>query len=748
MIAINNQTFNIGGMTCAACAARIEKTVSKLPGVSGVAVNLAAERATVAYDPALVRLSVIKESVAKAGYRVLPDGAGGADMNRKRRESRVLRIKTIVAAAFATPLTYLAMAPMASIGGVTLPYPSALDPSAHSAAFALAQLLLTLPVIAAGYKFYMSGFKALIRFGPNMDSLIATGTFAAFGYSAYNTSLVLAGNAHAVHSLYFETAGMIITLILLGRTLEAATKGSTGEAVAKLVGLAPKTAVVIAGGVEKTIPAADVETGDVVVLTPGAKVPADGTIISGRTTVDESMLTGESMPVEKSEGDKIYAATINGNGSVRFAAEKIGSETALSQIVRLVEDAQNGKAPIAALADTVAGIFVPFVIAVALLAGAVWLIGTRDAEFALTIAISVLIVSCPCALGLATPTAVMVGTGYGAERGILIKSGEALETAHKIVTVVFDKTGTITEGKPAVTDILTAGKLNENELLRLIASAEKTSEHPIGAAVVAEALARQIKLYEADDFISLTGHGVESTVANQKILVGNRALMDERGIDLLNLNPRADQLAEDGLTPVFAAADGRLIGIVAVADTIRQTSVTAVERLRMIGVESVMITGDNKKTAASIAKRAGISRFTAEVLPRDKAEAVRRIRSETDGAVAMVGDGINDAPALAEADVGIAVGSGVDVAIESADVVLTRSDLTDVAHAIELSRRTMRIIKQNLFWAFGYNIVCIPAAAGVLKLLWGGPLLNPMIAAAAMSFSSVTVLLNALRLKK
>jgi Cu+-exporting ATPase len=552
----------------------------------------------------------------------------------------------------------------------------------------------------------------------------------------------------AVDALYFESAGVIITLILLGKSLEAVSKGRTSEAIKKLMGLAPKTAVILENGQEKEIPIDEVEIGDIILVKPGDKIPVDGTVTGGHTSIDESMLTGESMPVDKKEGDPVYAASLNTTGVIQFKAEKIGSDTALAQIIKLVEDAQGSKAPIAQMADIVSGYFVPVVCVIALLAGIGWYFGTAgDLKFALTIFISVLVIACPCALGLATPTAIMVGTGKGAENGILIKGGEALETAHKINTIVFDKTGTITEGKPKVTDVLPAGSVSKDRLLQLTASAERGSEHPLGQAIVLGAKESGLTLLEAEGFDSLTGRGIKARLEGEDILAGNRKLMDEQNISLAGMEEISDRLAEEGKTPMYVAINGELAGIVAVADVVKESSRAAIERLHKMGIEVAMITGDNKKTAAAIAKQVGIDRVLAEVLPQDKSNEVKKLQSEN-RKVAMVGDGINDAPALAQADIGIAIGSGTDVAMESADIVLMRSDLMDVPAAIDLSKHTIRNIKQNLFWAFGYNVIGIPIAAGVLHLLFNGPLLNPMFAAAAMSLSSVSVLTNALRLKR
>ncbi len=741
-------TIPIGGMTCAACAQRIGKVVGKLEGVEEATVNFATEKATVTYDPQKVRLSAIKGAIEKAGYKALEvDKADAADEDRERkqREIKILWTKFIISAVFSLPLLYIAMAPMVPF--VTLPFPEALDHMQYPLVFAVTQLLLVAPVIAVGYRFYTVGFKALIQRSPNMDSLIAIGTTAAVLYSIYNLYQIADGHFMAVEALYFESAGVIITLILLGKSLEAVSKGRTSEAIKKLMGLAPKTALILENGVEKEIPIDEVEIGDIIVVKPGDKIPVDGTVLSGHTAIDESMLTGESMPVDKKEGDKVYAASLNTTGAIQFKAEKIGSDTALAQIIKLVEDAQGSKAPIAQMADIVSGYFVPVVCVIALASGLAWYFGTGgDLKFALTIFISVLVIACPCALGLATPTAIMVGTGKGAENGILIKGGEALESAHKINTIVFDKTGTITEGKPTVTDVLTNEGFLRDRVLQLTASAEKGSEHPLGQAIVHGAEDEGLIILATETFESLTGRGIEARIDGQVVLAGNRKLMVEREISLEGMEETSDRLAEEGKTPMYVAVDGRLAGIVAVADVVKESSRRAIDRLHKMGIEVAMITGDNKKTAAAIAKQVGIDRVLAEVLPQDKSNEVKKL--QTGGRkVAMVGDGINDAPALAQADIGIAIGSGTDVAMESADIVLMRSDLMDVPTAIDLSKHTIRNIKQNLFWAFGYNVIGIPIAAGFLHL-FGGPLLNPMFAAAAMSLSSVSVLTNALRLKR
>lgn len=741
-------TIPIGGMSCAACAQRIEKAIKKLEGVADVSVNFASEKATVIYDPQKIRLSAIKETIEKIGYTALEinkEATIDQDRINKQKKIRTLWIKFIVSAIFSVPLLYIAMAPMINI--VQLPFPSGIDPMQFPLIYALLEMLLVIPVIGVGYKFYTIGFKALVQKSPNMDSLIAVGTTAAVIYSIYNTYQIALDHFMAVDSLYFESAGVIITLILLGKSLEAVSKGRTSEAIKKLMGLAPKTATIIQNGVEKEIPIEEVEIGDIIIVKPGTKIPVDGTVINGHTSIDESMLTGESMPVDKKTGDAVYAASLNTTGTIQFKAEKIGSDTALAQIIKLVEDAQGSKAPIAQMADIVSGYFVPVVCIIALLSGTAWFFGTGgDLKFALTIFISVLVIACPCALGLATPTAIMVGTGKGAENGILIKGGEALETTHKINTIVFDKTGTITEGKPTVTDVITLEGISKEDLLLFTASAEKNSEHPLGQAIVHGAEDAGLTLISSENFKSLTGRGIEAVIINRTVLAGNRKLMNERGISLKALEEASDYLADEGKTPMYVALDGKLAGIVAVADVVKHSSKAAIARLHRMGIDVAMITGDNKKTAEAITRQVGIDRVLSEVLPQDKSNEVKKLQTEG-RKVAMVGDGINDAPALAQADIGIAIGSGTDVAMESADIVLMRSDLMDVPTAINLSKKTILNIKQNLFWAFGYNTIGIPIAAGVLHL-FGGPLLNPIFAAAAMSLSSVSVLTNALRLKR
>jgi len=734
----------IEGMTCAACSARIEKVVGKMEGVKSVSVNLATEKAVVEYDRKALKLSSIRQGIEKIGYKTLDvqrEAVVDSDRLRKEKEMRTMWIKLIIAAAFTIPLFYLTMGPM-----VKLPVPAFLDASTYPMRNALTQLFLVLPVVGAGYKFYTGGFKALINRGPNMDSLIAMGTTAALLYSFYSIYQIFLGVENAHHELYFESAGVIITLIMFGKSLEALSKGKTSQAIKKLMGLAPKTATLIIDGKESEVPIDEVEIDDIIIVKPGEKIPVDGVVLEGHSSVDEAMLTGESMPVEKNAGDNVYAASINKNGLIKFKATKVGSDTALAQIIALVEQAQGTKAPIARMADIVSGYFVPAVFLIAAVTFVAWLIAGKGFVFAMTRAISVLVIACPCALGLATPTAIMVGTGQGARYGVLFKGGEALEQAHKIDTIIFDKTGTITKGTPVVTDIVPAQGITSEELLALAATAEKGSEHPLGLAIVEKAEKENLETLSMSSFNSITGFGIEALIDGKSLAIGNKKLMDLKEIDLGDLAEKSDALADQGKTPVYVALDGKAAGIIAIADVVKENSAKAIARLKAMGLETVMITGDNNKTAAAVAAQVGIDRVLAEVLPQDKSEEVKKLQA-MGKKVAMVGDGINDAPALVQADTGIAIGNGTDVAIESADIVLMRNDLMDVPLAMRLSRSTLKNIKQNLFWAFGYNTAGIPIAAGLLYAL-GGPLLNPMFAAAAMSMSSVSVLTNALRLRR
>ncbi|EDS77243.1 copper-translocating P-type ATPase [Clostridium botulinum C str. Eklund] len=735
-------TIKIGGMTCAVCAKAVEKTTRKLEGVEKAEVNFATEKLYLEYDPSKIRISKIKGAIDKVGY-VADDDEVSIDIDKERKESEMKTMwnNFVYSAVFAIPLLIISMGHMM---GMYLP--RAIDPSVSPLNFALIQLILVIPCIYNGRKFFEVGFKTLFKGNPNMDSLIAIGSGAAILYGVFGIFKIATGYTEYTMDLYFESAATIITLISLGKYLEAKSKGKTSEAIKKLMGLSPKTALIFQNGKELNIPIEEVEIGDVIIVKPGEKIPVDGILIGGTSSIDESMLTGESIPVEKKVNDKVYGATINKNGYFKFKATKVGKDTALSQIIELVEKAQGSKAPIARLADTISSYFVPTVIIIAIVCSLSWYFAGKGLIFSLTIFISVLVIACPCALGLATPTAIMVSSGKGAENGVLIKGGEALETAHKINTVIFDKTGTITEGKPEVTDVITKKEYDKDYILKLVASAEKASEHPLGEAIVNYAKHKKIDLIDVTSFKSLTGRGIEVNIDNKQLLIGNKRLMNENHIELSELDKEAKSLALDGKTPMYIAIDKNISAIIAVADVIKKNSKTAIKRLHEMGIRTVMITGDNEKTAMAIAKEAGIDEVLAEVMPQDKANNVKKIQNNGE-VVAMVGDGINDAPALVQANVGIAIGSGTDIAMESADIVLIKNDILDVVTAIKLSKSTIRNIKENLFWAFGYNTLGIPIAAGVLTL-FGGPKLNPMIAAAAMSLSSVSVITNALRLKR
>lgn len=737
---IQSHTYKIEGMTCSACASRVEKVTNKMPGVENAVVNFATEKLSVSYDADAVSFGDIKAKVEKAGYKLIREDEQKVEEKKKKLDEKgKLLWRLILSLIFAVPLLTITMGHM-----IGMPLPKIIDPMMNPLNFAIIQLVLTIPVMIIGYKFYYIGYKNLFKLSPNMDSLIAIGTSAAFIYSLYGTYKIYIGDGSYAMSLYYEAAVTILALITLGKYLEAISKGKTSQAIKKLMGLAPKTATIVRDGKELVIPIDEVIVGDIIIVKPGEKLPVDGEVIEGATAVDEAMITGESIPVEKTVGSKVIGASINKTGFIKYKATKVGKDTALSQIIKLVEDAQGSKAPIAKMADIIASYFVPIVIGLAILASIGWLVAGESGVFALTIFISVLVIACPCALGLATPTAIMVGTGKGAEYGVLIKGGEALEVTHQIDTIVFDKTGTITEGKPVVTDIITT-TISEDELLSIAASSEKGSEHPLGEAIVKGAEERNIKFKEISNFKAIPGHGIQVEIEGKVILLGNKKLMTENSIEIGDLGVKSDKLANEGKTPMYIAINNKLEGIIAVADTVKPSSKEAIENLHKMGIKVAMITGDNKKTADAIAKQVGIDIVLAEVLPEDKANEVKKLQ-ERGSKVAMVGDGINDAPALAQADIGIAIGTGTDVAIESANIVLMKGDLKDVATAIKLSKATIRNIKQNLFWAFGYNVLGIPVAMGVLHI-FGGPLLNPMIGAAAMSLSSVSVLANALRLR-
>ena len=737
---IKDYTFKVEGMTCSACANRVERVTQKIEGVELAVVNFATEKLTIKLDADVASYGQVKAAVEKAGFQLVSEEDTIKGEEKKHDEASKLLIRFIISLIFAVPLLIISMGHM-----VGMPLPHLIDPMMNPFNFGIVQLILTLPVVMAGYKFYQVGIKNLIQLSPNMDSLIAIGTLTAFFYSVFGIYKITQGDASYAMHLYFESAAVILTLITLGKYLEAVSKGKTSQAIKALMGLAPKTATIERNGRELEVPIEEVVVGDLVLVKPGEKLPVDGEVIEGSTAIDESMLTGESIPVEKTVGSVVIGASINKTGFIKYKATKVGRDTALSQIVKLVEDAQGSKAPIAKMADIISAYFVPIVIGLAILSSVAWLLAGETGVFALSIFISVLVIACPCALGLATPTAIMVGTGKGAEYGVLIKGGEALETTHKLSKLIFDKTGTITEGKPKVTDIVTTN-LSEEQLLIYAASAEKGSEHPLGEAIVRAAIDRGYQLCELESFNAIPGHGIEVSIQGKQMLLGNKKLMIEKTIDVSSLSETSDQLAYDGKTPMYMAIDGQLAGIIAVADTVKESSKKAIETLHQMGIKVAMITGDNQKTADAIARQVGIDLVLAEVLPADKANEVKKLQ-ETGVKVGMVGDGINDAPALAQADIGIAIGSGTDVAIESADIVLMKSDLMDVSTAIKLSKATIRNIKENLFWAFAYNVLGIPVAMGLLHL-FGGPLLNPMIAAAAMSLSSVSVLLNALRLRR
>ena len=748
------QNFALTGMSCASCAANIESAVSSLPEVSAASVNLATEVLSVTYQPGAINEEIICQTVAEAGYQaqVLADQSGASQAQIQQEADQAAQAKASHQAAlwrrfwqsaiFALPLLCLAMAEMV---GLTLP--TWLSHRGGGQLFVSLQLALTLPILWLGRSFFLNGFKHLVKGHPNMDSLVALGTSAAVAYSLYSSIQVWLGDHHAAMSLYYESAGVILTLVTLGKYFEARSKGQTSAAIQALIKLAPQEAQVLREGQELTLPLDQVQVGDLVRVRPGQKIPVDGRVVEGQSWVDESMLTGESLPVAKKVGDQVVGASLNQQGSLIVETNKVGQDTTLAQIIHLVQAAQGSKAPIAQLADRVSAVFVPVVMTLALVAGLAWyLIGGQSWAFALTITIAVLVIACPCALGLATPTAIMVGTGKGAEQGILIKSGTALEMAHQVNAVVLDKTGTLTQGQPQVTDVLPLTGWTPDQLLALAAAAEVNSEHPLGQAIVAGARERELALPEVTDFQSLTGFGIQVRLDQVTYYLGNRRLMQEQGLDLSQADDQSAALAAGGKTPIYVANEQELLGLIAVADPLKESSPEAVRRLKAMGLQVIMLTGDNAKTAQALAAEAGIDQVISDVLPADKAQVVSDLQAKG-LKVAMVGDGINDAPALAQADVGLAIGRGTDVAIESADMVLMGSDLTSVATAIKLSQATIRNIKENLFWAFAYNVLGIPVAMGVLHL-FGGPLLNPMLAGAAMSFSSVSVIVNALRLRR
>ena len=748
------EKFDVTGMTCSACSAHVEKSVKKLDGINNVNVNLLQNSMQVDFDEGKTNTEDIIKAVQNGGYNAfIKSKSGKKDSSTSANtnvddEIKSMKTRLVVSFILLIPLLYIAMGHM-----LEWPLPEILHGEKNALIFAFTQFILVLPIMYVNRKYYTVGFKTLFRGSPNMDSLIAIGSAAAVIYGVYAIFAIGYGLGHRdmelvmsfSMDLYFESAATILALITLGKYLETRSKGKTSEAITKLINLAPKTATVVRDGVESEISVEDVIVGDIIIVKPGQSIPVDGIIVEGSSSVDESSITGESIPVEKNVNDKVIGATINKAGFFKFKAVKVGSDTALAQIIQLVEDASSSKAPIAKLADKVSGIFVPIVISIAVIATAVWLILGYPFNFSLSIGIAILVISCPCALGLATPTAIMVGTGKGAENGILIKSAESLEIAHTVNTVVLDKTGTVTEGKPKVTDILSFENFDEKELIKIAASMEKTSEHPLADAIVEKANEDNISLFQTENFTATAGQGISSTINGIKYLAGNLKMMKENKIEIGDFEEQGLLLAKKGKTPLYFSDDKKLLGIIAVADVIKKTSRKAIEEFESMGINVIMLTGDNKQTAEAIKELAGIKEVISEVLPQDKEEVIRKIQSGGKK-VAMIGDGINDAPALARADVGIAIGAGTDVAIESADIVLMKSDLLDAVTAIQLSKSVIKNIKENLFWAFFYNVIGIPLAAGVFYTLLNWKL-NPMFAAAAMSLSSVCVVTNALRLK-
>jgi len=755
---VTKENFDVTGMSCSACSARVERAVGKIVGADNVSVNLLTNSMQVKFDEAKISAAQIVDAVINAGYgaslKGTRDKGQGTSVTSERtinKEIAAMRTRLTWSIIFLLPTVYIAMHKM-----LPLPVPPIVselfDGRANAVTFAFAQFLLILPIMYLNRKYYVNGFKTLAAGAPNMDSLVGLGSMAAAAFGAFALFRIGqglgAGDAALVdeysRNLYFESAGMIVTLITVGKFFEARAKGKTSQAVEKLMNLAPKQATVLRGGQELTIPVEEMIAGDEVLVKPGESFAADGVILDGATTVDESAITGESLPVNKSVGDGVTSGTINQNGFVKFRAVKVGSETTISKIIALVEEASASKAPIAKTADKVAGIFVPAVIAIALAAGSFWLANGASVEFAFSIAVSILVISCPCALGLATPVAIMVGTGKGAENGILIKSGEALETAHAIDTVVVDKTGTLTEGKPFVTDVITCAA-DERELLTIAAALEHGSEHPLAEAVTNFAVDKNIQPPVTENFQAVFGRGVRATIDGVECFAGNETFLTEHGFDLSALAEKISALASAGKTPIIFARGNKILGVIAAADVEKKTSAQAVKDFESLGVDVIMLTGDNERTARAVANQLGIDKIVAGVLPENKAAEVAKLQA-SGRKVAMIGDGINDAPALAKADLGIAIGAGTDVAIESAGAVLVRNDLLDAVSAIRLSRAVMTNIRQNLFWAFFYNVICIPLAAGVFYPAFGLKL-SPMIGAAAMSMSSICVVLNALRLR-
>ncbi|MCR1840647.1 heavy metal translocating P-type ATPase [Murimonas intestini] len=743
---MKTEVYMISGMTCASCSSAVERVTRKIPGVEHSEVNLATNKLTITYDEASVTPDMIISKVDRAGFGAEQFVEKPREEIEKQEEEKeealhVMKRRLIISIVLAVPLLYLSMGHMLPF---PLPLPGFLDMHKSPVNFALAQLILTTFVLICGRKFYIVGFKTLFKGHPNMDSLVAIGTGSAYIYSIINTIMIPRSHMY-VENLYYESAAVVVTLVMLGKYMESRSKGKTSEAIQKLMQLAPDTAILLKDGQESEVQAYMVKKGDILVVRPGSRVPLDGIVVKGGSSVDESMLTGESIPVEKQPGDEVIGGSVNYNGAMQIEVTHVGEDTTLSKIIRLMEDAQGRKAPISKLADRVAGYFVPAVILIAVIAAAGWALAGHDISFVLTVFVSVLVIACPCALGLATPTAIMVGTGVGANNGVLIKSGEALEITHKIDTVVLDKTGTVTEGKPRVIEIIPEG-MTQQELLSAAAACENTSEHPLGRAIVEEARERKIPFPEPEEFESLTGKGIRAVLQGREVYIGNDRMMEELSVSTAGMDSLAEKIAEKGQTPMFVVIDKTLAGIISVADTVKPTSAEAIDQIKKQGVEVYMLTGDNRRTADYIGKQVHVDKVIAEVLPGDKASVVNELQKQGKR-VMMVGDGINDAPALAQADIGAAIGSGSDIAMESSDIVLMKSDLKDVYKAIKLSKATIRNIKENLFWAFCFNTCGIPVAAGVLYI-FGGPLLNPMIAGLAMSFSSVFVVSNALRLKR
>lgn len=734
---MKNSTLKINGMSCASCVRNVENSVSKVSGVKEVNVNLVTEKMMVKYTDK-TGLEAIKKAVSDAGYEAVDDAESDEDQLNKEKEIKIIKNKTIIALIFSIPLFYMAMSPM-----LNLPLFAIFNPMEQPLYYALTELFLSIPVIMVGLEFYIKGFKTLVNGKPNMDSLIAIGTSAAFIFSLYSLYRIINGDMYFADKLYFETASIIIALVLLGRYLEAKAKGRTSQAIKKLMGLTPKTALVERNGKEISVAIEMVNINDIVIVKPGERIPADGVIIEGHTSVDESMITGESIPIEKEQGDNVIGASINKSGFFKFKVLNIGKNTVLSQIIKLVSEAQGSKAPIAKMADIVASYFVPVVIVIAILSSVIWLLTGESIEFSLTIFVSVLVIACPCALGLATPTAIMVASGKAAENGVLFKNATALEITAKIKVIVFDKTGTITEGKPKVTGVI-SNHFNEEYIIKLAATVEKGSEHPLGEAIIDRFNQLNLKYGVGKNYNILSGLGIEAIVDDQKIILGNLKFIKQKELYLANYEKISERLSTEGKTSIYIATEKEVIGIIAVADVVKSKSVMAINKLNEMGIRTIMLTGDNEKTAIAIAEQVGIKEVLADIMPEDKANKIKELQKDK-LVVAMVGDGINDAPALAQADIGIAIGNGTDIAMESGNVVLMNNEITDITKAIDISSKTIKNIKQNLFWAFIYNIFGIPVAAGLLYV-FNGPLLNPIIAALAMSLSSVSVVTNALRL--